>query len=189
VTRLTVIATACAALLASGTALLIQAREPPPRARYPKPTPPPPANNVFADSKEHAPTQQEIEQAARERPVLLQREIEAALAAQDPQRLEAVFTFLLPELLQVDPDRVAAMVDGLEPGRKRDLLRGEVARQWIGKDSDAAIAWMKSLQPESEQRAAAREAIEALVHYDLRLASTVAERFQVARDRGVVTSR
>jgi hypothetical protein len=189
VKRATVIAAACAALLASGTAVLIDAREPPPKARYPKPTPPPPADNVFAESKERAPTQEEIERAVRERPALLQREIEAALAAQDPQRLETVFTFLLPELLQVAPARVVDMVDGLEPGRKRDLLRDEVARQWIGKDADAAIAWMKSLQPQSEQRAAASQAVEALVHYDLRLASVVAERFQVGRGRETVTSR
>jgi hypothetical protein len=189
VKRVTVIATVCAALLASGTAFLIDAREPPPRARYPKPTPPPPANNVFAEVKEPAPSQEEIEKVARERPALLQQEIESALATGDAQRRETVFTFLLPELLQVDPARVVDMVDRLEPGRKRDLLRDEVARQWIGRDADAAIAWMKSLQPEAEQRAAAREAIEALVHYDLRLASVVAERFRVGRDREAVTSR
>jgi hypothetical protein len=186
--RATLIATAFVALVASGTAYLIDAREPPRRERWPKPTPPPPANNVFTESKEPVPSADDIERITRERPALLQAEIESALAGGNPQRLETVFTFLLPELLQVDPRRVVEMVASLSPGRQRDLLRDEVARQWIGRDPDAAMAWMKSLEPE-ESRAAAREAMNALAPYDQRLAGVIGQRFHLGRGREAVTAR
>jgi hypothetical protein len=187
--RTTLMATACVAVLASGAAYWIDAREPPRRERWPKPTPPPPASNVFAESREPAPAGDEVERIARERPALLQREIENALAGADARRLETVFTFLLPELLQIEPARAAKMVASQEPGRKRDLLRDEVARQWIGKDPEAAMTWMKSLATEEERRAAAREAMEALAHYDPRLAQVLAERFDVRGRRAAVSAR
>jgi len=187
--RATLIATVCVALFAAGTACWIDAREAPPRGRWPKPTPPPPASNVFSESREAAPSGEDVEKTVSERPALLQLEIENALAAADPQRLEAVFTFLLPELLQVEPQRVAKMVASQEPGRKRDLLRDEVARQWIGKDPQAAMQWMKTLESAEERRAAARQARDALAHYDPHLARQLAERFELGGGRESVTAR
>ena len=66
-------------------------------------------------------------------------EIERALVARDPQQRETAFNFLLPELLQAEPQRVVDMVARQEPGEARDALRDEVARQWITRDRDAAI--------------------------------------------------
>jgi hypothetical protein len=167
----------CATLVAMGTAYWIDAREAPRKMPYPKATPPPPASNVFQESREPVPDPDLMEKYARERPAQLQSEIERALASNHPQDLETVFTFLLPELLQIGPERVGAMVDDLPPGRSRDLLRDEVARQWIGRDPDAAIQWMESLQPESEQRAAVKEAMDVLSHVDVALANSLAKRF------------
>jgi hypothetical protein len=183
------ITTVCATLIALGTAYWIHAREPTHRQPYPKATPPPPASNVFAESKEAAPGEQEIETLARERNAVLQAEIERALAGRDRQQLEAVFTFLLPELLQVDPARVVAMYRGTEPGQGRDQLRGEIARQWIGRDPHAAISWMESLEREDERRSAAREAMDVLVPTDLRLASAVAEKFRIGGGREPAAAR
>jgi hypothetical protein len=118
--------------------------------------------NVFEPAKDPAPTEEEIERAARDHDDMLVREIERALAARDPQRRETVFTFLLPELLQFDPARVVEMVKRQEPGEARDALRTEVARHWIMRDVDATVGWMKSLQNEAERRDAAEAAVSTL---------------------------
>jgi len=183
-----IITTICATLIACGTAYWIDAREPPPRTPYPKATPPPPASNVFAESTDPAPSEDEIEKAARERNDVLQASIERALAERDPQRLEAVFTFLLPELLQVDPARAVSMYQRVEAGNSRDLLRGEISRQWIGRDPEAAIAWIESLD-EAERRAAAKTALEELAPTDPKLASVVAERFRIGRGMESASAR
>jgi hypothetical protein len=183
-----IITTICATLIACGTAYWIDAREPPPRTPYPKATPPPPASNVFAESPEPAPGEDEIEMTARERTGVLQASIERALAERDPQQLEAVFTFLLPELLQVDPARAVSMYQDIESGKGRDLLRSEIARQWIGRDPEAAMAWIESLD-EAERHAAAKVAMEELAPIDPRLASVVAERFRMGRGMETASAR
>jgi hypothetical protein len=183
-----IITTVCATLIACGTAYWIDAREPPPRTPYPKATPPPPASNVFAESKEPAPSEDEIERTARERNGVLQAAIERALEQRDPQQLEAVFTFLLPELLQVEPARAVAMHQRIETGKSREQLRGEIARQWISRDPEAALSWIESLD-EAERRAAAIDAMEQLAATDPRLASVVAERFRIGRGMETASAR
>jgi hypothetical protein len=182
-------AAACAAVLAMGTAYWIDAREPPRKAPYPKATPPPPASNVFSESKEPFFDPDQVERYARDRPAQLQSEIESALAGGDAQRIEAVFTFLLPELLQLDARRVAAMVDAMDPGHRRDLLRDELARQWISRDPAAAIQWIEGLQSESERRAAAKQAMEVVAPLDAAMANSLARRFHLSRGAESVTAR
>jgi hypothetical protein len=122
-----------------------------PRRHWPKPTPPPPPSPIYTPSREHAWTEQEIEQIAREHNARLEAEIERALHSKKPGHREAVFTFLLPELLQVEPSRVVAMVARQKPGEARDTLITEVTRQWIGQDPDAAIGWIKTLSEEDRR--------------------------------------
>jgi hypothetical protein len=191
----TLITIVCATLIAVGTAHWLGAAETPnketpnkqtpfKRVPYPKATPPPPAVNVFEPAKDLAPTEEEIERAARDHDDMLVREIERALAARDPQRRETVFTFLLPELLQFDPARVVEMVKRQEPGEARDALRTEVARHWIMRDVDATVGWMKSLPNEAERRDAAVAAVSTLSAFAPDQAIAVAEEFGVGRQDG-----
>ena len=109
-------------------------------------------------------------------------EIESALMAKDAQRREAVFTFLLPELVQVDPPRVIAMVARQPPGEARDTLRTEVTRQWMARDPEAAVRWMKSL-PEGDRRASAATAVESIVGHSPAEAAALADEFGIASSR------
>lgn len=143
-----------------GAACWIDAGEKP-RRHWPKPTPPPPPSPIYTPSTEHAWTEEEIAQQARGHNARLEMEIERALANRDVRRREAVFTFLLPELLQVDPMRVVEMVARQRPGEARDTLLFEVTRQWIARDPEAAVRWMKTL-PEGERRTSANTAVESI---------------------------
>jgi hypothetical protein len=172
----------CATLIAIGTAYWLDAREP--RKPYPKATPPPPPSPVYTPSKEPVPTTEEIDKAAREHNAQLGLAIERALVASNPQQRETAFTFLLPELLQVEPERVVAMVARQEPGEARDALRNEVARQWITRDRDAAIKWMKSLENTDERRDSAQVAVAALAAIAPEQAIYVADQLGVGRDNG-----
>lgn len=138
------------ALLGVGAACWIDAGEKP-RRHWPKPTPPPPPSPIYTPSAERAWSEEEIAQVAQQHNGRLEAEIERALITKDAQRREAVFTFLLPELMQVDTPRVIAMVARQRPGEARDTLVTEVARQWIARDPGAAALWMNTL-PEGERR-------------------------------------
>jgi hypothetical protein len=137
--------------LSLGTACAPNANEG--RRHWPKPTPPPDASPVYQDVDEHIPTEEEIARDAEQHPARLEAQIESALLKGDAGKREIAFTFFLPELLQVEPSRVLDLFARLEPGQPRDLLRNEMARQWVGRDSQAAVSWMKSLQG-AERRAA-----------------------------------
>jgi hypothetical protein len=183
VKTITIIAVTVVALGAViGTAYRLDAREL--RKPYPKATPPPPASQVFEPSREPAPTQEQIEAQARDQNAQLERAIERALVARAPQQRETAFTFLLPELLQVEPQRVVAMLQRQEPGEPRDALRDQVARQWIARDRDAAIQWMKSLEDEAERKQAAQVAVDALAASAPGQAIYVADQFDLGRDNG-----
>jgi len=163
-------------LLGVGAAFWLDAKEA--RRPWPKPTPPPPPSPIYTPSKETAPSEEEIVEMAREHNQRLEHTIEQALIEKDAEQREAAFTFLLPELVQVDPDRVAAMVAAFGPGEARDTLRTEVTRQWIAKDPDAAIRWMKTL-PEDEQQASARIAVESISAHSPAEAAALAEQFGI----------
>jgi hypothetical protein len=148
------------------------------RKPWPKATPPPPPSSVYYPAKESAPSAAEIEFEAATHIQGVALEIERALLARDPRRREAAFTFLLPELIQVEPQLVVDMIDALEPGEARDTLRTELARQWIARDRDAAIGWMKSLD-ESERNASASSAVRAIAAAAPEQAIYVADVFDV----------
>jgi hypothetical protein len=181
-TTISIIAVTVVALFATiGSAYWLDAREV--RKPYPKATPPPDPSPIFTPSKEPAPTAEEIEKQAREHDAMLALSIERALVSRDAQQRETAFTFLLPELLQVDPGRVVEMVARQQPGEARDALRYEVARQWITRDRDAAIGWLKSLD-EAEQRQSAQVAVDSLAAIAPEQAIYVANEFGIGRDNG-----
>jgi len=183
VKSITIVAVTAVALFAAiGTAWRLDAREA--RKPYPKAIPPPPASPRFMDLKEPAPDEQQIEAQAREHNALLERQIERALVTRDPQLREAVFTFLLPELLQVEPERVVAMVARQAPGEARDVLRDEVAQQWVSRDRDAAVHWMKSLGDDRERMHAAQLAVDSLAAIAPGDAIYVAQQFDLGMDNG-----
>jgi len=165
-----------ATLIGVGAAFWLDAREA--RKPWPKATPPPPPSPIYTPSKEVAPDEAQIVEMAREHNQRLAYTIGQALAVKDAGRREAVFTFLLPELVQVDPDLVVAMVENLEPGEARDTLRTEVSRQWIARDPGAAIRWMKTL-PEGERHASARAAVQSMIAHSPDEAAALAREFGI----------
>lgn len=172
-----IVALLLAALVGVGATFLLGAKEP--RRPWPKPTPPPPPSPIYTPSAEHAMSEAEIERQASEHNQRLEEEIAGALAGKDSQRREAAFTFVLPELVQVDPERVVAMVARLQPGESRDTLRAEVSRQWIAKDPTAAIRWMKTL-PDDERHASASTAIASIAAHSPAEATDLAAMFGVS---------
>jgi len=170
----TIVTVVCAALLALGAA------KPP----YPKATPPPPPSPDFTPSPERAPTEKEIDKASREHYAVLAMVIERALVASSPEQRETAFTFLLPELLQVEPTRVIEMVKKQKPGEARDALRNEVARQWVMRDREAAVAWIKSLENNTERHDSAEVAVSTLAPVAPDQAIEVADQFGIGRDNG-----
>ncbi len=172
-------------LVSVGAAYLLNAKEsrlPP----WPKATPPPPPSPIYTTSTERAQTEEEIALMAHGHNQMLEGEIENALQGNDPQRRETAFTFLLPELIQVDPGRVVALLARQPPGKSRDELRTEVAQQWIARDASAAVAWMKSLSDE-ERRASAAAAIASIAGYDPVTANAVALELGLGRKHASTT--
>jgi hypothetical protein len=158
------------------------------RRPWPKPGPPPPPSPIYQDSKERVPTAEEIARISYEHNATLELEIQRALISRNALQREAAFTFLLPELIQVDPERVAAMFARQQRGEPRNTLRTEVARQWAAQDPGGAIDWMKSLS-DNDRRASAVAAIEAVAPYDPSLANAMAEKFGVGRADGSLDER
>ena len=107
---------------------------------------------MYTPSKERVPTAEEIEQAARDHNAKLGLEIERALAARDSRQRETRLPSCCPSCCRSIRGRVVEMVGRQQPGEARDALRTEVARQWITRDRDAAVEWMKSLENEAERR-------------------------------------
>lgn len=167
---------------AMGAAYRLDAREP--RKPYPRAAPPPPPSPVFTPAREPAPSAEDIERLALQHNAALALQIESALYARDPHRRETAFTFLLPELLQLEPERATDMVARQDPGEARDALRDEVARQWISRDRDAAIRWIKSFEHEPERRASSQIAVQTLAAVAPAQAIYVADELGVGRDDG-----
>jgi hypothetical protein len=110
--------------------------------------------------------------------------IERALVARDSRQRDTAFAFLLPELIELDPVRVAALVARQEPGETRDVLRDEVVRLWIVRDADAAIAWIGTLENAAELKASAATAMRTLAASSPARAIEVADQFGIGRDDG-----
>jgi hypothetical protein len=179
--RTSIITLVAVTLAGIGTVLWLHATEP--RKPWPRPTPPPPASPVFEPSKEHASSVEEIEREALSHYQQLELAIERSLVAKDPQQRETAFTFLLPELLQVEPKRIVAMVVRQEPGDVRDLLRDEVARVWIQADERAAVDWIKTLD-DAERSSAATTAVAVIASRNPGGAIELADELGVGRGDG-----
>ncbi len=95
--------------------------------------------------------------------------MEKALSTTDIVRRETVFVHIVPELLQVEPQRLIDLHAGLEPGPQREMLRAEMAAQWTNSDPVTATRWMKSLES-GERREAAVVAVTSLAFHDPRAA-------------------
>lgn len=182
VKSITIIAVTVAALFAAiGTAYRLDAREP--KKPYPKATPPPPPSPVYTELKGLVVTEADFERFDREHYALLEQEVERALAGSDPQQRETVFTFLVPELLQVEPGRLVSLL-GRQEGEARTVLREELAGQWVRRDRDATVRWMKSIDDESERVHAAKVAVDSLAPIAPQDAIYVAHEFDIGRDNG-----
>jgi hypothetical protein len=161
------------------------------RRHYPKPTPPPPPSPIYTESKEHVQSEEEISQMAANHNARLADELESALLSKDPARREAAFVFILPELVQVDAQRVVEMVARQPMGEPRDTLRTELTRAWVARDPAAAMKWMKAL-PHQERRASGAAAVDfifpqnptgaAALANELGIASLVRERHNDVRN-------
>jgi hypothetical protein len=130
------------------------------------------------------PTAEEIHIAEQARVQQIALGIERALVARDPRQRETAFVYLLPELIELQPERLITMVARQEPGETRDALRDEVVRQWVVRDRDAAVEWMGSLEDESEREAAATLAMRTLAATAPAEAIEVADRFGIGRNDG-----
>jgi hypothetical protein len=121
-----------ATLVGVGTAFWLYATEP--RKPWPKPTPPPPASPVFVPSKEHAPSVEEIEQAARSHYQQLELAIERSLVAKDRSSARRHSRSCCPNYSR--SSRNVSSPGGEAGAREvRDLLRDEVARVWFRRTS------------------------------------------------------
>ena len=145
---------------------------------WPKPVDPPPASPIYHDVDEKVPGEEEIERAAAERPALLESEIERALKGDDLVRRETVMVYLLPELLQVEPQRLVALHARLGAGPERDRLGSEMAQYWAGSDAPAASRWIGTLEG-AERRQAAAAAVDTLAAWEPRVALRLAEEFEL----------
>jgi len=131
-------------------------------------------------------TAAELSDADRARVQQIALGIERALVARDSGQRETAFAFLLPELIELQPERLVAMVARQEPGESRDALRDEVVRQWIVRDREAATAWMGSLEDEAEREASATLAMRTLAASSPADAIEVADQFGIGRDDGTL---
>ena len=167
-----------------GGVYYLHAHEPPAKRRpWPKPTPPPPASPIYYESDEAVPDEHEIAAEAASHIERVALDLERALRSKDFDAREAAFTFLLPELVQMKPRLVVDMIAAQDSGELRDTLRTELARQWIQRDRDAAIGWMKSLDG-AERRASARVAMREVYPLSREQASYIAKELGIGTDPG-----
>ena len=168
---------ALVALLGLGATFCTDASEK--RRRYPKATPPPPPSPIYTESAEHAPSEEEISRMAASHNARLADELESALLSKDSRRREAAFVFILPELVQVDAQRVVEMVARQPTGEPRNTLRTELTRAWISRDPASATKWMKTL-PQQERRASGAVAVDFLYPQSPKAAATLADELGMA---------
>jgi hypothetical protein len=170
--------------MTSGGAFYLHAHDadPPVKRRpWPKPTPPPPPSPIYHESAEKAPDEAEIEAEARTHLQRIANDLERALLDGDGGQREAAFTFIMPELIQLAPELVVRMVEAQEPGIARDTLRTELATQWVSRDPEAAVAWMKSLD-ERERHASAAAAVRTIGPVSAQQALAMARELGIGND-------
>jgi len=151
---------------------------------WPKPTDPPPASPIYHDVAEKPLSEAEVDRAAGEYYSILETELERALMGGDLGRRETVFVHILPELLQVEPDRVVGMHARLKPGEPRTTLCSEIAQLWASSDPPAAARWMRTLEAD-ERRSAAMTAVTTLAPWEPRAALRFADEFGLEKEEGL----
>jgi hypothetical protein len=151
---------------------------------WPRPTEPPPASPIYHEVDEWIPSEEDIEREARDHNALLAAEVEKALSTPDIVRRDTVFVHIVPELLQVEPQRLTDMHARLEPGPQREMLGTEIAQQWTNTDPIAATVWMKSLEV-GERRSAAVAAVTSVAFHDPRAALALADEFEIQHEEPV----
>ncbi|MES1262858.1 MAG: hypothetical protein ABUL69_00780, partial [Peristeroidobacter soli] len=151
---------------------------------WPKATEPPPASPIYHEIDEWIPSEDDIAREAADHNALLAAEVEKALSTTDIVRRETVFVHIVPELLQVEPQRLIDLHAGLEPGPQREMLRAEMAAQWTNSDPVTATRWMKSLES-GERREAAVVAVTSLAFHDPRAALALADEFEIQHEEPV----
>jgi hypothetical protein len=150
---------------------------------WPKPTEPPPASPVYHDVDERVPTEEDIERAAGEYYAILEAELERALMGNDLVRRETMFVHILPELLQVEPERVVGLHARLK-GEPRQTLATEIAQLWASSDAPAAARWMRTLE-DDERRSAAVAAVTTLAPWEPRAALQIADEFELGQEKAL----
>jgi hypothetical protein len=110
--------------------------------------------------------------------------VEGVLKDGDMLARETVFVYVLPELLQVEPQRLVDLHARLAPGEARETLRTEIAQLWASTDPPAVARWMKSLKDE-ERRSAAVTAVTRIAAWDPQTATALANEFDIERDDGI----
>jgi len=171
-------------LLGLGATFCTDASEKP-RRHYPKPTPPPPPSPIYTESTEPVLNEEQIAEMAATHNARLADELERALLSNDSDRREAAFVFILPELVQVDAQRVVDMVARQPRGEPRDTLRTALTRAWIARDPVAATKWMKT-HPHQERRASGAAAVDFIYPQSPTDAAALADELGMAslvRDR------
>jgi hypothetical protein len=148
---------------------------------WPKPTEPEPASPIYHDVDEKVPTEDEIARDLDDHNAQLEAAVEGVLKDGDMLARETVFVYVLPELLQVEPQRLIDLHARLPPGEARTTLRNEIVQLWASKDPPAASRWIKSLD-DDEQRAAAVTAVTTIAAWDPRTAAALAVEFDVERN-------
>lgn len=154
------------------------------KERPPESASPPPAEASFAASAARATTPAEFRDAPPTRNEQIALAIERALVARNPHQRETAFAFLVPELIELDPDRIVAMVARQEQGETRIALRDEVVRAWIVRDRAAAVEWLSTFEDEGERKACAMIAMRTLAASSPPLAIEVADQFAIGRGDG-----
>lgn len=187
--RISLISIVAVSLLAAGTTYWLNASEVE-RSRaerprvWPKPTDPPPASPNYTDVKEEVPSEADIERAAQEYPLKAEQTIERALLSGNDLDREAAFHYLLPELMQSEPERVLGLLARLEPGKARDILCREIAQLWIHQDTAATARWLKSLEG-VERRETAVIAITSLAPFEPEQARALARELEIGSEERV----
>lgn len=129
---------------------------------------PPPANESPALPRDYVPA------------------IERALVSADAGQRQTALDTLLPELLASEPAKAVALFARLSPGDTREALREEMARTWVRRDRETALAWIESLADEAERKSAALVAVRSLAAGAPAQALAAAGRFDVGQGDGSV---
>jgi hypothetical protein len=88
----------------------------------------------------------------------LTREIQDIVSAADPERLEFVYTNLLPALVSRDALAATRLAGALDDAELRDQFLRRVVRMWTAQDAPSALSWIEQLTDRTARDSAASDA-------------------------------